>query len=104
MAIQPALTVLPNPNPKTRFLTHSPAHTISKHREMVDSEAFQKAVDFSLLQYQADLSNQIRDGNTAATAGFKMQGVIEFMGILRNLSETPTPPRRESTDNLKHDN
>lgn len=100
----PTPAVLSNPSPKVRFASTNPAHVLGKHREMVDSDAFQRAVDFATLQYQAMLSEQIRDGNTAATAGFKMQGVIEFMGVLRNLSETPTRSNRPTDDNLKHDN
>jgi hypothetical protein len=103
MATQPP-AVLANPTPKARFLQVNPAHTISKHREMVDSDTFQRAADAALLQYQIALAEQIRDGNTAATSGFKMQGVIEFLQLFRNLSETPIIPMPIRNDNLKHEN
>lgn len=88
----------PNASPRQRF--QSVANWIGAHRQMVDSEPFQRAVDFSILQYQQQISGKIVDAQGAGAAGLKMQGVIEFLAVLRNLSETAPPPTRRPDDNL----
>ncbi len=88
----------PNATPKQRF--QSVNAWIGAHRQLVDSESFQRAVDFSILQYTQQLSSKVMDGNGAGAAGLKMQGVVEFLMVLRNLSETPPTVGRRPDDNL----
>lgn len=76
-----------NKTPKVRFM--ETAANIHKHRALVDSEDFQRGVDFALLQYQLDLANQISDGNSAVGVGLRIKGAQEFLFTLRNLSEMP---------------
>lgn len=90
----------PNSSPRQRF--QSVPAWIGTHRQLVDSEPFQRAVDFALLQYQQQVSAKIIDANGAGAAGLKMQGVVEFLAVLRNLSETAIPTPRRPDDNLTH--
>ena len=59
---------------------------------------------FALLQYQSELCKvQMDNFNAAAACHLKMTGAMEFLQVLRNLSETfslPTPTRAQ--DNLDH--
>jgi hypothetical protein len=75
---------------------------LSKHIEMVDSSTFERAAHTALLQYQTDLAAQVKDGNSAAAVGYKLQGALEIMGVLRNLAE-PTPRLQQVANrNLNH--
>jgi len=80
---------LKNPTPAQRFRESS--DNISKHRDMVDSREFQRAVDYGLLEYQHTLCNNIPDGNTAVGVGLRMLGATEIIRLIRNLSETAPP-------------
>lgn len=71
--------------PKARFLLSN--DNISKHRIMVDSNEFQRACDFAMLQYQTQLMGAVTDGNGAAQVGIKLRGAHEFMQIFRLLSD-----------------
>ena len=95
-------TVISNPTPKKRF-TDSPAN-ISKHRDMIASGAFERAVDFALLQYQSQLSQiDLVNLNLAASAHLRMVGAQEFIQVLRNLCESVTVQPRVNLDVLNHD-
>lgn len=90
-----------NPLPKTRY--QSNATVIREHREMVDSMVFQRAVDMALLQYQAELCGRNGDMSAAAGSHFKATGALEFLHILKTLSESaPAVPRTVDRDNLKN--
>lgn len=93
--------VLANPNPKERF--QSSENRIANHRRLVDSEPFQTAIDYAVLQYQHEVSNQVADAHTASLVGAKIRAVQEFVATLRMLSEKYLPPQRNRTDNLKHE-
>jgi len=69
---------------------------------MVDSEAFSRAIDAALLQYQQEATSNITDGNGAGSAGLRIRGAIEFVRVLKNLSETPAAPTIRPDDNLRH--
>ena len=70
---------------------------------MVDLEAFQLAADFGMLEYNRLLADQVRDQGTAMATGLKLQGAMEFLQIMRMLSENPKlPPRAQMGDNLDH--
>jgi hypothetical protein len=89
---------LSNPPPKTRFLQS--ADNITKHRSMVDSREYERAVDFGLMQYFAELAAQVKDGNSAAMVGFKVAGAFEAVQSMRMLSEQPKVTRVPVNDNL----
>lgn len=93
-----------NPSAKARFMA-SPDN-ITKHREMVDSREFERAIDFGLMQYQQRLAFTLADetnSNAAAAAALKMKGAMEFVTELRMLGEAPRPiPTPARGDNLNH--
>lgn len=91
-----------NPTPKARFQTSK--DNCSKHRTMVDSPEFQRGLDFAHLQYELEVTNQNRDFNACAASAMKLQGALEFMGVLRNLAEPPppVPARSNPPANLNH--
>src|SRR5512143_438673 len=93
--------VVTNPSPKARFLD-APLH-ITKHRDMLQLPEFDRAITFALLEYQATLSKGPLDFNSCAAAHLRIQGAQEFIHILRNLAEAPTPLTGARTDgNLDH--
>lgn len=88
-----------NPTPKARF--QSEVGNVTAHRSMMELPAFARGIDAALLEYQKLLSEQVVDGNTGMSAGFRAQGALEVMSVLKTLSETtqrPTP--RRDIDNL----
>lgn len=90
----------PNQTPKQRFQAMSA--WVGAHRQMVDSEPFVRACDMALLQYQQTVTANITNGEGAGAAGLKMQGAIELLNVMRNLSESQTPTVRRPDDNLSH--
>lgn len=90
----------PNQSPKQRFT--SVAKWIGDHRLLVDSESFTRAIDMALLQYQQQATENITDGNGAGSAGLRIRGAIEFVRVLKNLSENPTAVSSRPDDNLRH--
>lgn len=80
-----------NPSPKTRF--QQSGNNVSEHRKLIDLPAFQRGVDMALLQYQATVAEQVRDGNSAASAGLRLLGVHEFLTTFRLLSEPAEIPK-----------
>ena len=99
MANQPPQAAPLNPSPKARF--QQAPDNISKHRALVDSKEFQRACDFALLQYQAELSQRIVDGTNAAANYFRMLGAQEFIQTMRLLSESTPRVTVVDPDNLK---
>lgn len=86
-----------NPSPKTRFLSSD--QNVGKHRDMVDSNEFQRAADFALMEYQAILCQ--RESNPAVL-GMKIMGAQEFLQTLRLLSEkVQVKPAVKIMDNLQ---
>lgn len=95
-----ATTPLLNPSPKQRF--QQQGSFVSTHREMVDSAAYNRATEFGLQQYAIMLGQSVGDGNSAMAVGFKLQGAVEILLTMRNLSETPTAPKNIPNPNLDH--
>lgn len=88
-----------NPSPKARFM--AVASNLREHRAMIEKVEFDRSIDSAMLEYQKLLSGQAVDGNTAMSAGFRAQGAIEFIGILKTLAESvQMPAARRDIDNL----
>lgn len=94
-----------NPSPKWRFLQSK--EFVEKHRELVDSDEFQRAVDYGLAQYLRGLvdtaPNDISSSTYMASSASLFQRVVgahEFLSVVRNLSEVPPPPSQKVSDNL----
>ena len=99
-------TDMANLSPKARFLLVK--KFIADHRNMVDTDAFQRAIDCAEAQYVhrlcelAPTSISASSNEIAAAACFqRIMGMHEFVGIMRNLSETPPKPVATESDNLK---
>jgi hypothetical protein len=91
-----------NPSPKARF--HESKDNISKHRDLIASREFERAIDFALLEYQRYMAQGPMDSNVnQALAGhYKQMGAVEFVHILKTLAEeAPIPPVRVM-DQLDH--
>lgn len=94
-------TVVKNPTPKARFQESD--QSVSKHRDMVASATFERAVDYALLQYTSKLAMQSNPTfNDYATMGVKITGAKEFLQELRMLAETPSVHAPTIVDNLDH--
>lgn len=87
-------------SPKQEF--QSVADRVSKHREMVDSAAFSRAMDYAQREYVGYVQSQIKDEATATAAGYKIQGMMEFCACLRMLSENPVIVAQRPVGNLNH--
>jgi len=94
--------VITNPTPKTRF--QASPDSVSKHRDMVASREFERAIDFALLHYQRQVTELSTENfNVAGANQFRLIGAQEFVAVLRNLSEAPTLlDRGVSIANLNH--
>ena len=91
-----------NLSPKSRFQQSN--ENVSRHRAMLETREFERANDFSLVQYCAALSESVKDMNSAAIAGLKLQGAFEFAHTFRNLGEMPPVAKAPVIkDNLRHD-
>lgn len=89
-----------NPTPKQRFM-ELPA-TIHKHRELVDDPQFQQSIDFAMMQYTATLGTFVTNDDEAKAAGWRLRGMVDFVNVLRMLSEQPPRPKIIATQNLNH--
>lgn len=75
---------------------------ISKHRAMVDSNEFNRAIDFAALQLQINLSRNVPDSQAGMIAGFKLAGAQEFIAILKGLAEQPKAAEAPLIKSLNH--
>lgn len=94
-------TVVKNPSPKAQFQEVST--NITKHRDMVGTNEFNRATNYALLEYQSMLAKGASTFNECASAHLKVTGALEFIQVMRNLGESFTPtvaPR--IADNLDH--
>lgn len=62
----------------------------------------QRAFDFAIMEYNRLLCEQTADANGSAANHFKMRGAMEFIHVLKNLSETPRIVTTQPTGNLQH--
>ena len=85
-----------NPTPRARFQVSS--DNVSKHRDLVDRNEFQRGADFALLQYSAELTEK---ESNPTVIGLKIAGAHEFLKTFRLLSEKPDlKPMPRPNDNL----
>ncbi len=96
----PNTVPLKNPTPREQFREVN--DNITQHRNMVDSPVFGRAVHTALLEYQLNVTKQIGDGASSMAGGYKLQGAIEIMGLLRMLAESAPIMPRVSSPQLNH--
>jgi hypothetical protein len=89
-------------SPKQRFQLSG--DNVSKHRDLISSREFERAVDFAVHQYSVDLASTCTDANHAMAVGLKLAGAHEFLTILKNLALTASVSERpQKNDNLNHE-
>ena len=88
-----------NPTPKQRFLQNT--RLVKDYVGLIDTDSFHFAVDLAMLEYQRALARKTTDALSASASGFKMQGALEFLEILKTLPDTVVPATRLDLDNLK---
>lgn len=89
----------PNPSPKELFLNDNKA--VTAHKNLVQSDVFQRSIETALLQMQRDLAaSRVTDVGSAAAAHFCMVGAQQFVATLRTLADTSRPPATKDVDNL----
>lgn len=94
-------TVVTNPSPKKRF--QESVDNVSKHRDLIQTREFERAIDFALLQYQANLAQvDLANFNLAASCHLRMLGAQEFVQVLRMLGESVSMPNRVGLEELNH--
>lgn len=96
--VKPELNI--NPSPRQRFQLK--AENIRAHRAIIEKDEFQRSLDHALMQYQLMLVVDAKDGNSAAAAHYKMQGVLEFLHQFKYLAEQVVPERRKLPDQLDY--
>jgi hypothetical protein len=89
---------LQNPSPKRRFL-ETPAN-VHGHRALIDLPQFEHSADAAMLEYCSLIASQVKDGNSAMAAGFKLQGAFEHAQTFRMISETFKVSQPVISDNL----
>lgn len=85
--------------PRQRFKESQ--SNLADHRRMVESDAFERAADYALMEYTMILGRTPE--GLAAAAHFKSVGAQEFLLILKTLAETPQIPRGTAPASLNHD-
>ena len=94
-----------NPTPKALFLADSVA--VKNHNAMVDTDTFQKGTDTAILCYvralcdvaSGDMSSE-RYEQASACAFNRIQGMMDFVALVRNLGIVPPPPKKQADMNL----
>lgn len=89
-----------NPTPKDRFRAFPQAATM--HHALLEADALQRALDHAELECTRLWSLQIKETAHAMAAGYKMQGLREFITIFKMLAEEPFIPYQPTPDNLSH--
>lgn len=89
---------LTNPSPKERF--QASVDNIGPHRDMVVSDPFTRAMDFGLMQYANEIQGQAYGSEGAAAVGYKLQGAVEFIGIVKQLAEKTVIKKTSINSNL----
>lgn len=88
-----------NPTPKEQFLSNK--KVVEAHNSMMQSVQMDISINTALLQYAHDL--MVKTPESMPGAGhYKLVGAMEFVRVLRTLSETATNPKAADRDNLDH--
>jgi hypothetical protein len=90
-----------NPTPKARF--QESADNIKRHRELISSREFMRAIEFATLEMSRQITLQSKaDNMTAIALHFQQVGAELFVNVLMNLSEKVELPAKMPAQNLDH--
>jgi len=92
--------VITNPSPKYKF--QESADNISKHRDMLQTRAFERALESAMAEYQFRLCEEEGDVNKSAASYLKLKGAHEFVKTLKFLAESPVVSVTNQIMNLDH--
>jgi hypothetical protein len=87
-----------NPTAKQRF--RESADNISRHKALLEMHEYERARDFSQLEYLQQVAQSIRDTNSALAAGYKLQAVFEYQNTFQRLHDQATVSPTMMNDNL----
>lgn len=88
-----------NPSPRARY--QAGLGNLTAHKSLLEITAFDRAVDFALMQYVSDLSEQAAQAADAVSVGYRLKGAKEFISVLKTLAAQPKQTTRTPiTDNL----
>jgi hypothetical protein len=80
-----------NPTPRQEFQSNQ--SWVSMHRDMMQQPMLQVSLQFAINEYTRRAADQhVVDGNTAAQNFYKLQGMHDFINILKNLAEMAPAP------------
>lgn len=74
---------------------------VEAHRALMQREDLQRSLDFSLLEYQKQVSVRT-EPPLAATGHFRVLGALEFIQILKDLAESVPEPTKIVPASLNH--
>lgn len=94
----------PNVNPTPRQEFQANKQFVTLHRDMMQQPMLSISIQYAVLHYQRLMCDQRSvDGNSAAQGFYKIQGVLEFIDILKKLGEMPaTPPTKTDPHKIDH--
>lgn len=84
---KPNLT--PFSSPRERF--QAKESNLKAHQDMVDGADFDAGADAALADYVTFVGDNVTDMNSAASAGFRIKGAVEFLRRFKTLGELPKP-------------
>lgn len=88
-------------DPKARFIAHT--EYAAAHRSRCQDGSFIVALDYALLRYQEQLTqNYGSESNAAASNHHKLVGARELVTVLLNLAERVDLPERAKTPTLNY--
>lgn len=89
------------PTPKAKF--QAEAAYVREHKALIQTPAFERAIDTALLQFSNQLSKTPpSDMGGAASSYLRLLGAQEFAHLLFNLAEQPIATPKRDLDNLDH--
>ncbi len=91
-----------NPSPKSRF--QESKDNVQKHRDMLQTREFERAIDYALAEYQRIMAQGPMDSspNLALAGHYKQMGAVEFVHVLKTLAEPPPAISPRIIDQLDH--
>lgn len=93
--------VATNPTPKQALLLSKAA--VSAHRELMQNPSLLVSIECAQAQFVRLLTDQrTSDGNIAAQNFFKLEGMHQFIDILKNLAETISLPTSNKPPSIDH--
>lgn len=93
----------PVPNPTPKQILMADAALLQRHRNLMQDAALFRTIELAQAQYVRVLADQrISEGNQAAANFFRIEGMQEFVNILKNLGESPQLPKTRNHTEIDH--